>query len=93
MQRRRAVLKSTPHAIPLVVAYVGRVAVRRCGRGNRACRVSTTVDFTGREITSALFKAKPGERVDYSHHDLTYLDLGGLDFKCEDLVIFRSLRR
>jgi uncharacterized protein YjbI with pentapeptide repeats len=38
-------------------------------------------DFTVREITSALFKAKPGERLDYSHHDLTYLDLAGIDFK------------
>src|SRR3972149_1407923 len=38
-------------------------------------------DFTNREITTALFKAKPGEPVDYSNHNLTYLDLSGLDFK------------
>jgi uncharacterized protein YjbI with pentapeptide repeats len=43
--------------------------------------VSPDADFTVREITSALFKAKPGERLDYSNHDLTYLDLAGLDFK------------
>ncbi len=38
-------------------------------------------DFTAREVTTALFKAKPGETIDYSNHDLTYLDLAGLDFK------------
>jgi uncharacterized protein YjbI with pentapeptide repeats len=38
-------------------------------------------DFTNREITTALFKAKPGEPVDLSKHNLTYLDLSGLDFK------------
>lgn len=42
-------------------------------------------DFTVREITTALFKAKPGERLDYSNHDLTYLDLAGLDFKAAKL--------
>ncbi|MEE8309181.1 MAG: hypothetical protein V3R34_02170, partial [Hyphomicrobium sp.] len=34
--------------------------------------VSPDADFTVREIASALFKAKPGERLDYSNHDLTY---------------------
>ena len=29
--------------------------------------VSPDADFTVREITSALFKAKPGERLDYSN--------------------------
>lgn len=43
--------------------------------------VSPDADFTVREIASALFKAKPGERLDYSNHDLTYLDLAGLNFK------------
>jgi len=43
--------------------------------------VSPDADFTVREITAALFKAKPSERLDYSNHDLTYLDLSGLDFK------------
>jgi uncharacterized protein YjbI with pentapeptide repeats len=38
-------------------------------------------DFTARQITSALFKAKAGERLDYSNHNLAYLDLAGLDFK------------
>lgn len=48
--------------------------------------VSPDADFTVREITSALFKAKPGERLDYSNHDLTYLDLAGLDFKGANLA-------
>jgi len=43
--------------------------------------VSPDADFTAREITQQLFKAKPGERVDYAGRDLTYLDLSGLDFK------------
>jgi uncharacterized protein YjbI with pentapeptide repeats len=38
-------------------------------------------DFTVRDITAALFKAKPGEPLDYSNHNLTYLDLSGLNFK------------
>ncbi len=43
--------------------------------------VSPAADMTVREITSGLFKAKPGETIDYSNHDLTYLDLSGLNFK------------
>jgi uncharacterized protein YjbI with pentapeptide repeats len=43
--------------------------------------VSPDADFSVREITQALFKAKPGERLDYAGRDLTYLDLSGLDFK------------
>lgn len=43
--------------------------------------VSPDADFTVREITQQLFKAKPGERPDYAGRDLTYLDLSGLDFK------------
>jgi uncharacterized protein YjbI with pentapeptide repeats len=48
--------------------------------------VSPEADFTVREITLALFKAKPGERLNYSGHDLTYLDLSGLDFKQASLA-------
>ena len=43
--------------------------------------VSPDADFTAREISQALYKAKPGERLDFSGRDLTYLDLSGLDFK------------
>jgi len=43
--------------------------------------VLPAADFTARQITAALFKAKPGERLDYSNHNLAYLDLAGLDFK------------
>ncbi len=43
--------------------------------------VSPDADFTAREITQALFKARPGEQLNYSGRDLTYLDLSGLDFK------------
>lgn len=38
-------------------------------------------DFTARQVTSILFKAKAGDRPDLSARDLTYLDLAGLDFK------------
>lgn len=38
-------------------------------------------DFTARDISAALFKAKAGEPIDYSNHKLMYLDLSGLDFK------------
>jgi len=43
--------------------------------------VHPDADFTAREITQQLFKAKPGETLDYAGRDLTYLDLSGLDFK------------
>ncbi len=43
--------------------------------------VSRKADMTVREITSALFKAKPDERVDLSKRNLAYLDLSGLNFK------------
>lgn len=38
-------------------------------------------DLTVREISTALYRALPGERLDYTGLDLTYLDLSGLDFK------------
>ncbi|WP_244536171.1 pentapeptide repeat-containing protein [Hyphomicrobium sp. NDB2Meth4] len=38
-------------------------------------------DMSVRDIATELFKAKPGEAPDYSNHDLTYLDLSGLNFK------------
>lgn len=43
--------------------------------------VNPEADFTAREISQALFQAKPGNRLDFSGRDLTYLDLSGLDFK------------
>jgi len=43
--------------------------------------VSRKADMSVREIAGALFKAKPGEPVDLSKHDLNYLDLSGLNFK------------
>jgi uncharacterized protein YjbI with pentapeptide repeats len=43
-------------------------------------------DMSVRDIAGALFKAKPGEVLDYSGHDLTYLDLSGLNFKAAKLA-------
>jgi uncharacterized protein YjbI with pentapeptide repeats len=43
--------------------------------------VGPDADTTIRQITQALHKARPGERLDYSNHDLTYLDFSGIDFK------------
>jgi len=43
--------------------------------------VSRKADMTVREITGALFKAKPGKPVDLSRKNLAYLDLSGLNFK------------
>lgn len=37
--------------------------------------------ITAREITTALFNAKPGETLDFSGRDFQFLDLSGLDFK------------
>ncbi len=38
-------------------------------------------DYTAREVTQAMFKAKAASPVDYSGKDLSFLDLAGLDFK------------
>jgi uncharacterized protein YjbI with pentapeptide repeats len=43
--------------------------------------VSPDSDFTAHHITNALYKAVPGERVNFSGRDLTYLDLSDLNFK------------
>ncbi len=77
MQLKRASLGSTVSALILTAG----LALGTNVRAEETEPVSPDADFTVREITSALFKAKPGERLDYSHHDLTYLDLAGLDFK------------
>ena len=42
---------------------------------------SHAADVLVREVVQALFRAKPGEKVDYSAHNLTNLDLSGLDSK------------
>ncbi len=42
-------------------------------------------DFTAREVTAQVFRAKAGERIDFSGKDLSNLDLAGLDFKHADL--------
>jgi uncharacterized protein YjbI with pentapeptide repeats len=77
MQLRSAALKLKLHGLILAAALAlgfGAIA-------EETEPVSPDADFTVREITSALFKAKPGDTIDYSNHDLTYLDLAGLDFK------------
>lgn len=38
-------------------------------------------DYTARQVTTILFKARSGDKPDLSRRDLTYLDLAGLDFK------------
>ncbi len=43
--------------------------------------VQPEADMTVRDISTALYKLSPGEKLDYSGRDLTYLDLSGLDFK------------
>lgn len=47
--------------------------------------VSPDADFTVREISSALHKADRAKPLDFSNHDMTYLDLSGLDFKAARL--------
>ncbi len=48
--------------------------------------VSRHADMSVRDIASALFKAKPGEPVDLTKHNLAYLDLSGLNFKGANLA-------
>lgn len=43
--------------------------------------VSRDTDMSVRDISAALFKAKPDEPVDLSGRNLAYLDLAGLNFK------------
>jgi len=47
---------------------------------------TNAADVSVREITERLHRVKPGEHVDFSNRDLTYLDLSGLDFKGARLV-------
>ena len=86
--------RSVPHEIDAPSA-VSLLALSLGSRGGAHAEenVSPDADFTVREITQALFKAQPGEQLNYSGHDLTYLDLSGLDFKQATLEPGRSLRR
>jgi uncharacterized protein YjbI with pentapeptide repeats len=69
----------------LIVAAALTLSVGALGAGALAAETEpvsqTGADFNVRDITATLFKAKPGDPIDYSNHDLTYLDLSGLDFK------------
>lgn len=38
-------------------------------------------DYTARQLTEMVYKARPGDRLDFSGKDLSFLDLAGLDFK------------
>jgi len=78
-------MKRTNAAIRTGTALVLALALAASAAAEETEPVSPDADFTVREITSALFKAKPGDRIDYSNHDLTYLDLAGLDFKGANL--------
>src|SRR3990167_4486112 len=69
------------HLLVLAAALLAAWALAFGATAEETEPVSPDADFTVREITAALFKAKPGDTIDYSHHDLTYLDLAGLDFK------------
>jgi uncharacterized protein YjbI with pentapeptide repeats len=74
------------HRSPLLVAAALLAATLSFGTTAIAADelmapVGPDADVTIRQITQALHKAKPGERLDYSNHDLTYLDFSGIDFK------------
>jgi uncharacterized protein YjbI with pentapeptide repeats len=59
----------------------GLIALMASAAAGADENVAPEADFTARQISTALFQAKPGEKLDYSGRDLTYLDLSGLDFK------------
>jgi uncharacterized protein YjbI with pentapeptide repeats len=82
MQKMRAVLASTFSAL-ILAALAASASV---SAEDTEPVPQNDADFSVRDITSALFKAKPGERLDYSNHNLTYLDLAGLDFKGANLA-------
>lgn len=53
--------------------------------GQVATGAARAADFTAREVTGALFKAKPGRSPSLAGKDLARLDLSNLDFKGADL--------
>lgn len=79
-------MKRTNAALRAGTALVLALALSAGAVGEETEPVSPDADISVREIASALFKAKPGERLDYSNHDMTYLDLAGLDFKGANLA-------
>jgi uncharacterized protein YjbI with pentapeptide repeats len=83
MWNARAITGPTLFGLILAVAITASAATKAA---DTEPVPQNDAEFTVREITSALFKAKPGQRLDYSHHDLTYLDLAGLDFKGANLA-------
>ncbi len=76
-----------PHAAPLSrtigrgAAVAGAIALCFI-----APDVGCAADVTAYDVTSKLFKAKPGLVVDLSNSDLSSLDLAGLDFKAASLA-------
>jgi uncharacterized protein YjbI with pentapeptide repeats len=48
--------------------------------------VSRDTDLSVRDIVSTLFKAKPGDAIDFAGRNLAYLDLAGIDFKRANLA-------
>lgn len=78
MAARRTTKRAMILAATLVLAGVGAVAEDRT--------VSRETDLSVREIVSTLFKAKPGERIDFANKNLAYLDLAGLNFKRANLA-------
>ena len=60
--------------LPTVAAVMGLTCLSALGPASAA-------DYTARALTEAFFKAKPGEHLDFSGKDLSFLDLAGVDFK------------
>lgn len=73
-------LKRFHHLVAFVVLFAAVLSPAHAADELMA-PVSPDADLTIRQITQALHKAGPGERLDYSDHDLTYLDFSGIDFK------------
>lgn len=72
----RRLLSTIPSAIPLafwitILAWPG---------------LAPAADFTARQLTEKVYKARPGDRLDFSGKDLSFLDLAGLDFKQASLA-------
>lgn len=71
----------TTSATRIAIVLLSIFTIAQQARSEDSGPVSPESDFTAHHITNALYNAVPGERVNFSGRDLTYLDLSDLNFK------------
>ncbi len=84
---QRIAASSTLVVLAILLAALPFQPSLQSARAEDTGPVGPAADFSAQQITTMLFKAVSGQRLNLSGRDLTYLDLSDLDFKSANLAM------